>query len=44
MNISLTVKKLGVGKETKIGVLAFQKVAKPGNIGKKVQWQVVLII
>ena len=28
-------RKLGVGKWKKIGVLAFQKVAKTGNIGKK---------
>ena len=27
----------------KIGVLAFQKVAKTGNIGKKVQWQANLL-
>ena len=27
--------KLGVGKWKKMGVLAFQKVAKTGNIGKK---------
>ena len=38
MNISLdgTIRqKLGVGKWKKIGVLAFQKVAKTDNIGKK---------
>ena len=37
MNISLMVpvrKNLGVGKWKKIGVLAIQKVAKTGNIGK----------
>ena len=33
--------KLGVGKWKKIGVLAIQKVAKTGYIGKKkLQWQV----
>ena len=38
MNISSTgtsSQKLGVGKWKKIGVLAIQKVAKTGNIGKK---------
>ena len=38
VNISLTgtsSQKLGVGKWKKIGVLAIQKVAKTGNIGKK---------
>ena len=38
MNISSTgtgSQKLGVGKWEKIGVLAIQKVAKTGNIGKK---------
>ena len=37
VNISLTgtgSQKLGVGKWKKIGVLAIQKVAKTGNIGK----------
>ena len=37
VNISSTVpvrQKLGVGKWKKIGVLAIQKVAKTGNIGK----------
>ena len=33
--------KLGVGKWKKIGVLAIQKVAKTGNIGKKIQWQAI---
>ena len=38
VNISLAgtgLQKLGVGKWKKIGVLAIQKVAKTGNIGKK---------
>ena len=38
VNVSLTgtsSQKLGVGKWKKIGVLAIQKVAKTGNIGKK---------
>ena len=36
VNISSTgSQKLGVGKWKKIGVLAFQKVAKTGNIGRK---------
>ena len=38
VNMSLTgtgSQKLGVGKWKKIGVLAIQKVAKTGNIGKK---------
>ena len=30
-----SLQKLGVGKWQKIGVLAIQKVAKTGNIGKK---------
>ena len=29
--------------EKKIGILTFQKVAKTGNIAKKVQWQTVSI-
>ena len=33
--------KLGVGKWKKIGVLAIQKVAKTGNIGKKLLWQAI---
>ena len=37
-------RKLGGGKWKKSGVLAFQKVAKTGNIEKKVQWQAVLIM
>ena len=40
MNISSTVpvrKKLGVGKWKTIGILAIQKVAKTGNIGKKLR-------
>ena len=40
MNISSTVpvqKNLGVGKWKIIGVLAIQKVATTGNIGKKTQ-------
>ena len=36
--------KLGVGKWKKIGVLAIQKVAKTGNIGKKLQWQAISIM
>ena len=37
--------KLGVGKWTKIGVLAIQKVAKTGNTGKKkLQWQAISIM
>ena len=31
-------------KMEKIRVLAFQKVAKTGNIGKKLQWQAILIM
>ena len=47
MNISSMVRfgkncELENGK--KIGVLAFQKVAKTGNIGKKVQWQAIPIM
>ena len=30
--------------EKKIEVLVFQKVAKTGNIGKKIQWQVISIM
>ena len=30
--------------EKKIGVLAIQKVAKTGNIGKKLQWQAISIM
>ena len=46
MNISLMGRfdknwELGNGK--KIGILMFQKVVKTGNIGKKVQWQTILI-
>ena len=47
MNISSTgtgSQKLGVGKWTKIGVLAIQKVAKNSNIGKKLQQQAILIM
>ena len=47
VNISLTVTgsaKLGVGKWKKNGVLAIQKVAKTGNIGKKLQWQAISIM
>ena len=47
VNINLTgtgLQKLGVGKWKKIGVLAIQKVAKTGNIGKKVQWQAISIM
>ena len=47
VNISLTgtgSQKLGVGKRKKIGVLAIQKVAKTGNIGKKLQWQAISIM
>ena len=47
VNISSTgtVRKiLGVGKWKKIGVLAIQKVAKTGNIGKKFQWQAISIM
>ena len=47
VNISLTrtgLQKLGVGKWKKIGVLAIQKVAKTGNIGKKLQWQAMSIM
>ena len=33
--------KLGVEKWKKIGVLAIQKVAKTGNIVKKLQWQAI---
>ena len=31
-------------KEKKIGVLAIQKVAKTGNIGKRLQWQAISIM
>ena len=47
MNISLTVqfsKNWELEKGKKIGILALQKVAKTGNIGKKVQWQVISIM
>ena len=49
VNISSTgtgSQKLGVGKWKKIGVLAIQKVAKTGNIGKKkkLQWQAISIM
>ena len=47
VNISSTgtgSQKLGVGKWTKIGVLAIQKVAKNSNIGKKLQQQAILIM
>ena len=33
-----------IGSWKKIGVLAIQKVAKTGNIGKKRQWQVISIM
>ena len=33
-----------IGKWNKIAVLVIQKVAKTGNIGKKLQWQAVLIM
>ena len=36
--------KLAVGKWNKIGVLAIQKVAKTGYIGKKIQWQAISIM
>ena len=36
--------KLGVGKWKKIGVLAFQKGAKSGDIGKKGQCQAISIM
>ena len=35
--------KLRVGKWKKIRILAIQKVAKTGNIGKKLQWQAISI-
>ena len=47
VNISLTgtgLQKLGVGKWKKSGFLAIQKVAKTGNIGKKLQWQAISIM
>ena len=47
VNISSTgtgSQKLGVGKWKKIGVLAIQKVAKTGNIEKKLQWQAISIM
>ena len=48
VNISSTgigLQKMGVGKWKKIGVLAIQKVAKTGNIGKKkLQWQAIPIM
>ena len=39
-----TSAKIGSWKLVKIGFLAIQKVAKTGNIGKKVQWQAILIM
>ena len=33
-----------IGKWKQIGVLAIQKVAKTGNIGKKLQWQAISIM
>ena len=36
--------KLGAGKWKKIRVLEVQKVVKTGNIGKKLQWQAILIM
>ena len=47
LNISSTgtgSQKLGIGKWKKIGVLAIQKVAKTGNIEKKLQWQAISIM
>ena len=47
VNISSTDtgwQKLGVGKWKKVGVLAIQKVAKTGNIGKKLQSQAISIM
>ena len=47
MNISSTdtgSQKLGVGKWKQIRVLAIQKVAKPDNIGKALQWQAISIM
>ena len=45
IKFNVTVRqKLGVGKWKKIGALAIQKVAKTGNIGKKVQWQAISIM
>ena len=47
MNISSTgtsSAKIGSWKIEKIGVLAIQKVAKTGNIGKKLQWQAISIM
>ena len=46
VNISMTVRfdKNWELEMEKNWVLAFQKVAKTGNIGEKVQWQVVSIM
>ena len=33
-----------IGSWKKIGVLAVQKVAKTGNIGKRLQWQAISIM
>ena len=47
VNISSTgtgLQKLELENRKKIGVLAIQKVAKTGNIGKKLQWQAILIM
>ena len=46
MNISLTApfdKNWELENGKKMGILTFQKVAKTGNIGEKVQWQTVSI-
>ena len=46
VNIWPTVQLAKIGSwkmEKKIVILAFQKVAKTGNIGKKVQWQAISI-
>ena len=36
--------KIGSWKMEKIGVLVIQKVAKTGNIGKKLRWQAISIM
>ena len=45
VNISSTgTKNWELENGKKIGVLAIQKVAKTGNIGKKLQWQAISIM
>ena len=39
-----SLEKIGSWKMEKIGVLVIQKVAEIGNIGSKLQWQVIAIM